>query len=122
MITGGRVRESCSIRPCSRGVSAGGDGGCPQGETVGARHTSRVVSRLVFGKNNKTVFAAAVDNEPRSFEFGPVGSEFEGNLYVTQAYSITQYTSSGNASQFLNINAFGWDLGALKSVHETHTI
>jgi hypothetical protein len=74
-----------------------------------ARPSSGIIYR-VPSINNKIIFAPTVDNEPRSFEFGPVGSEFEGYLYVSQAYSITQYDSSGNSSQFSSINAFGWDL------------
>ncbi len=61
-------------------------------------------------KGQKIYFAATADNEPRSFEFAPVDSDFASGLYVTQAYSIYRYSASGTKSKFATINAFGWDL------------
>jgi hypothetical protein len=64
----------------------------------------------VPAKEQKINFATTVDNEPRSFEFAPVGSAFASGLYATQAYSIWRYNSSVSKTNFASISAFGWDL------------
>ena len=64
----------------------------------------------VPSKGNMIHFTSTASNEPRSMEFAPVGSAFGSYLYVSEAYNLRRYDSSGTGTTFAGIHAFGWDL------------
>ncbi|MBN1126777.1 MAG: hypothetical protein JXA82_17360 [Sedimentisphaerales bacterium] len=64
----------------------------------------------VPGKEEEIVFAQAADNEPRSLEFAPLGSEYGPYLYATHSSSIYYYDATGVRTKFADIPAFGMDL------------
>lgn len=55
-------------------------------------------------------FTGAYDDEPRSFEFGPIGTAFEGRLFACHAFRIVTYDGMGTRQQFTETGAYDWDL------------
>ena len=96
--------------PNALAFSPGGTFGFENQLFVGDSRPNTGTIYRIPSKDNKISFATAADDEPRSFEFGPVGTAFEGHLYVNHAFSIQRYDSSGTLSNFTGVNAFPWDL------------
>ncbi|MHC4911962.1 MAG: LamG-like jellyroll fold domain-containing protein [Planctomycetota bacterium] len=90
--------------------SPGGDFGYEGELFVGDSRPNPGTIYRVPSKDDKIFFASAADNEPRTFEFAPVGSPLASGLYVCEAYSIKRYDSSGARTHFAGVHAFGWDL------------
>lgn len=60
--------------------------------------------------DEKIVFCRSATSEPRSFEFPPIGSSFEGYLYVTEAWQLETYAPDGTRKNFGRLYAYGLDL------------
>ncbi len=96
--------------PNSIAFSPGGTFGYAGQLFVGDSRPSTGKIYRVPAKGNVQQFATAADNEPRSLEFGPIGTSWAGKLYCSHGYSIVSYDSAGQRTQFVSTSAFPWDI------------
>jgi len=61
-------------------------------------------------EGNKVLFAKTSSLVPHSAVFPPVGSVFEGYLYIVDGGAIRRYDTQGNATKFASVDSMGQDI------------